>query len=231
MPIRAPYMLSAFGSSVLVAALVTTSSLRAQTPRSGGGGEAQKFMQQYQQIAAEKTALQVQLDQSKKDLQTAQTELASVKKERDALKSRAGGSQSQLAQLVAGKESAEKSLEQYKQKMTELVGRFREAAVNLRDVESDRTRARNELKERTTALDRCSADNLSLFEINKEILDRYEHIGLFTRVGSDEPFTRITRTRIDNLVDEYRQRALQYRAAHKAAEAPSGPASPPRDNP
>jgi chromosome segregation ATPase len=231
MLIRAPRLLTWLGSSALAAALLAASTLHAQAPRSGGGGEAQKFMQQYQQISDEKAALQAQLEQSKKDLQSAQTELATVKKERDALKSRAGGSQAELAQLTAGKESAEKSLEQYKQKMTELVGRFREAAVNLRDVEADRTRLQNDLKDRTTALDKCSVDNLSLFEINKEILDRYEHVGLFTRVSSNEPFTRITRTRIDNLVEEYRERALQYRAAQKAAEAPqasapSAPASP-----
>jgi len=217
--------LAAMLTSALTAGLFAGSTLHAQAPRSGGGGEAQKFMQQYQQIAAEKSALQAQLEQSRKDLQASQTELATAKKERDALKSRAGGSQAELAQLTAGKESAEKALEQYKQKMNELVGRFREAAVNLRDVEADRTRLQNDLKDRTTALDKCSADNLSLFEINREILERYEHVGLFTRVSSAEPFTRITRTRLDNLVDEYRERALQYRAAQKAAQAP--PAQPP----
>jgi hypothetical protein len=30
-------------------------------------------------------------------------------------------------------------------------------------------------------------------------------------VSSAEPFTRITRARIDNLVDEYRERALELR--------------------
>ena len=83
-------------------------SAQAQTQRSGN--ETQKFMQQYQQLAAEKTALQAQATQMKKDLDTAQADLAAVKKERDALKSRAGGSSAQFAQLTAGKEAAEKSL-------------------------------------------------------------------------------------------------------------------------
>ena len=55
----------------------------AQVQRSGGG-EAQKIMQQYQQVAAEKTALQAQLVQMKKDLDAAKGELESTKKERDA---------------------------------------------------------------------------------------------------------------------------------------------------
>jgi chromosome segregation ATPase len=209
-------------SSILLTALLAALPVFAQTERSGGG-EAQKFMQQYQQLAAEKTTLQTQLAQMKKDLDTAQTELAAVKKERDALKSRAGGSSAQLAQMTAGKEATEKSLEQLKQRTTELVARFRETVINLKDVETDRDKLRNDLKVQLSAFDRCAEDNLGLFEINSEILDRYEHVGLFTRVSTVEPFTKITRTRIENLVDEYRARALQLRAAKKTATKDTPP--------
>jgi seryl-tRNA synthetase len=191
--------------------------VQAQTQRSGS--ETQKFMQQYQQLAAEKTALQAQATQTKKDLDTAQAELVAVKKERDALKSRVGGSTAQvaqIAQLTAGKEAAEKSLEQLKQKTTELVARFREMAVNLREVEADGAKSQNDLKERSAAFDKCAEDNLGLFEVNGQILDRYEHIGVFTKVGTADPFTKIARTRIENFVDEYRARALELRAAKKA---------------
>jgi chromosome segregation ATPase len=201
--------------AMLAIGILAMSSAQAQTQRSGG--ETQKFIQQYQQLAAEKTALQAQATQMKKDLDTAQAELVAVKKERDALKSRAGGSTSQMAQLTAGKETAEKGLEQLKQKTTELVARFREMAVNLREVEADRTKLRNDLKDRSLAFDKCAEDNLGLFEVNSEILDRYEHIGVFTKVGTADPFTKIARTRIENLVDEYRARALELRVAKKTS--------------
>ena len=55
-------------------------------------------------------------------------------------------------------------------------------------------------------------DNLQLYEISNEVLNRYEHVGLFTKVSATEPFTRITRTRIENLVDEYRARAQELRS-------------------
>jgi chromosome segregation ATPase len=149
----------------------------------------------------------------KKDLDSAQTQLAALKKERDVLKAHAGAPTAAMAQLAASKETAEKNLEQSKQRLTDLVTRFRETATNLRDVEADRTKLQGELKEKSSAYDKCAVDNLGLFEINKEILDRYEHVGMFTKVSAEEPFTRITRTRIDNLVDEYRTRALELRAA------------------
>ncbi|MEJ0004912.1 MAG: hypothetical protein WDM77_00570 [Steroidobacteraceae bacterium] len=188
----------------------------AQVERSGGS-PVQKIIQQYQQVSAEKIALQAQVDQMKQDLDAAQSELAAVKKERDAAKAaqaRAGASQAsaaQLAQVTAAKDTAEKNLDTYKQRMDELVTRFRETATNLRDVEADRTQLKSQLLTRSAAFDKCSDANYQLYELNGEILDRYEKVGLFTKVSSAEPFTRITRSRIENLVDEYRERALQLR--------------------
>jgi chromosome segregation ATPase len=184
--------------------------LYAQVQRSGGG-EVQKFMQQYQQVAAEKTALQAQLAQMKKDLDAANAELAAVKKERDAAKSHVGVSPAAITQATSAKEAAERNLEQSKQRMTELIGRFRETATNLKEVEADRAKLRKDLLERNSAFDTCVADNMQLYEITGEVLDRYQHVGLFTKVSAAEPFTKITRTRIDNLIEEYRERAQELR--------------------
>lgn len=207
-------------AGLALAVMLAAGPVRAQVARSGGGSETQKFMQQYQQIAAEKTALQAQVAQMKKDLDTAQAELAGAKKERDALKARSAGSAAavaQVAQATASKESAEKSLEQYKQRMTELIARFREMATNLKETEAARTQLTTDLELRNRAYDQCAEDNLQLYEINGEILNRYEHVGLFTKASSVEPFTKITHTRIENLVDEYRERALQLRAKKRTA--------------
>lgn len=184
--------------------------LHAQAQRSGGG-EVQRIMQQYQQVAAEKTALQAQLEQSKRDLEAANAELAAVKKERDAAKAHAGVSPAALAQANTAKEAALQSLEQSKQRMNELVGKFRETATSLREIEADRSKLRKDLSDRSAAFDTCAASNMQLYEINRDILDRYEHVGLFTKVAADEPFTRITRTRIENLAEEYRERAQELR--------------------
>jgi chromosome segregation ATPase len=184
--------------------------VHAQTQRSGGG-EAQKFMQQYQQLAAEKTALQAQVAQMKKDLDASHAELAAVKKERDVAKAHTGVSPTAVAQAIGAKETDLRNLELSKQRMSELVARFRETAINLKDVEADRNTLRRELSERNSAFDKCAEDNLQLFELSSDILKRYEHVGMFTKVSAAEPFTRITRTRLENLVDEYRIKAQELR--------------------
>ncbi len=201
-----------FWVTLTFAALIcgTHAPLYAQVQRSGGG-EVQKFMQQYQQVSAEKTALQAQLAQMKRDLDAANAELAAVKKERDAAKAHVGVSPAAIAQANGAKEAAERNLEQSKQRMGELVSRFRETATNLKDVEADRANLRMELTERNSAFDECAENNMQLYEINGEILDRYEHVGLFTKASAADPFTKITRTRIDNVVVEYRERAQELR--------------------
>jgi chromosome segregation ATPase len=198
--------------------LYAPAAVHAQTQRSGG--EGQKIMQQYQQVAAEKTALQAQLAQMKKDLDAVTAELAAVKKERDAAKAHVGVAPAALAQVTNQKDIAERGLEKSKQQMTELVGRFREIATNLRDTEAGRSALAKDLAQRNSAFDKCAEDNMQLYEINGQLLDRYEHVGLFTKMSAAEPFTRITRSRIENLVDETRERAQQLRV-QKSAAAPS----------
>jgi chromosome segregation ATPase len=204
------YGLVALKSLFVLTVLLSGTAAYAQTQRSGGG-EAQKFMQQYQQLAAEKTSLQAQVAQLKKDLDTAKADAAAMKKERDAAKAHAGVPAAAVAQITASKESVEKNLQTYKQRMAELVTQFRETAGNLKEVESDRTKLKRDLSDKNTAFDKCAEANLGLYDINNEILNRYEHVGLFTKVSAGEPFTRITRARIENLVDEYRARALELK--------------------
>jgi chromosome segregation ATPase len=196
---------------ILASTVVLGGFAFAQAPRSGGGGELQKFMQQYQQVSAEKTALQAQVTQLQTDLNSAKTELGGVKKERDALKAHTGASTAEVAQLTTAKTTAEHSLEQYKARMNELVDKFRQVAQNLKDTEADRTQARRDLDQRNAQFDKCAEDNLQLYEITGDVLNRYEHVGVFTRVSASEPFTKITRTRIENLVDDYRERAQALR--------------------
>jgi len=211
----------------LVVALMAAPCGHAQTQRSGGG-ESQRLMQQYQQLAAEKTSLQAQVAQQKKDLDAAQSELAAAKKERDALKARSSGmaaAAAQLAQAGEARQAAEKSLEQYKQRTAELVERFKETIATLKGVESARTQLQQDNGTLSAAFDKCAENNLQLYEISNAVLDRYEHVGLFTKVGTAEPFTKITRTRIDNLVDEYRAKAEELRSKKRPpqeAVRPSG---------
>jgi len=182
----------------------------AQVERTGGG-EAQKMMQQYQQLAAEKTSLQTQLAQMKKDFDAAHADLAALKRERDGLKAASGAANAAIVRANGEKQTAEQSLEQSKQRLAELIAKFRDMAQNLKTVEQSRTELLKSLNERSAAYDACAIDNEQLYGLGREVLDRYEHVGLGTKIATIEPFTKIARTRIENLATEYRARADELR--------------------
>jgi hypothetical protein len=160
----------------------------------------------------------------KKDLDAAKSELAGVKKERDALKARAAGSSAavaqQIAQANASKEAVEKSLELNKQRTAELVDRFKETIGALKGVESDRDQLRRNFEDLRVKYDKCADNNEQLYEISNTVLDRYEHVGFFTKAAAVEPFTRIAHTRIDNLIVETHERAEELRLKKAAPPAP-----------
>lgn len=48
--------------------------------------------------------------------------------------------------------------------------------------------------------------NMALFKLGNEILSRYESFGLGTALTAREPFTGLTRTKLENLVQTYQDK-------------------------
>ena len=207
----------------LLAGTLLCGPVAAQVERSGGGASA-KLMQQYQQMATERTQLQAQNAQLKKDLDEAKKQLGIAQQRATTSKAGVDRGQAAIAAARAANETTQKSLDETKVKMQELVGRFRETIATLHGVETERSQLRQQLAESQTAFDRCAVSNYELYQVDNEVLDRYEHQGAFSYLGRAEPFTRIKRTRIENLVDEYRQRAEALRVK-KASAAVGGAAA------
>ena len=171
----------------------------AQVARSGGGD--QRAVQQLQALAQERTALQSENGKLKKDLETAQADAKAARAERDALKAKLVRAEAQGSQPAACAQS-EQTIQQQRQRLDELVARFREMALNLKTVETERTRAQEQATAKSRSFDACASANVELAGIAKEVLARYERAG----TAHTDPVLRLTRTRIENLVDEYRQR-------------------------
>jgi chromosome segregation ATPase len=208
-----------FIAGAALVAILGTHVASAQTARSGGGNNAQ-LLQQMQQLASERTALQAENARMKK-------ELADLTKERDTLKkSRSSGddraqaqaSQAAVLRVTREKESLEGENQKLKERMQELVGKFRETATTLRDVEAERATFKQSLNENTAALATCTARNDALFKLNDEVLTRFEQQGVFSRMASAEPFTKLKRVQLENLLEDYRYRAEDQKVVPTASQ-------------
>lgn len=213
-----------FSCCALLAGALVGGSASAQVERSGGGANAQLALQ-YQQVVAERTQLQEENEKLKKDSGDLKKQLEDARHQSTAAKSaEANRNQAQLAAAQAAQDRSARELADTKGKMQELVDRYREVATNLRGVETDLTQARQQLSDSKTAFDKCAQDNVALYRVTDEVLNRYAHQSLFGSAARAEPFTRIKQTQIENLALEYRERADQLRVKTSPASAPPGPA-------
>ena len=197
----------------------------------GGGGAANaQLMMQYQQADAERTQLKSDNAKLKKDLDDLKKQLDAATKQAAASKAGVSRDSAQLAAAQAANDRSAKDLVDSKAKMQELVGKFRETITQMRGIESERSQLQQQLAESKTAFDRCAERNYSLYQVDNEVLDRYAHEGAFSHMASAEPFTRIKRTEIDNLVLEYKERAEELRMKKAAAGGSAASPAPPKSN-
>jgi uncharacterized Ntn-hydrolase superfamily protein len=212
-------------ASAAVLAGACTQPVLAQTARSGGsGGQNAQLVQQLQQLASERTTLQAEQAKLKKELEE-------VKKERDTLKAgQAAGNQRARAETEAvlargakEREQSEKDLALAKQRVQELVDKFRETAQTLREVETDRATVKDAYTQQTRELDACVASNNALYDLNGEVLTKFEDQGFWSSLTKTEPFTKLKRVQLENLADGYRTRADDK----KYVPGATPPAAPP----
>lgn len=198
----------------------------AQTARSGGAPNAQ-LMQQMQQLASERTTLQAENAKLKKDLEDLRKERDTLKNGQVSVDRRAQTAEASLRQSTAQRESVERDLTQAKEKMSQLVDKFKETLQTLRTVEADDTNTKRTLATREQALNVCIDRNMALYKIDEEVLDVLEHQTFWKRASQIEPFTRIKRTQLENLVDEYKSRASEQRLPSSGVPNmnPAGPRS------
>jgi chromosome segregation ATPase len=222
-------------------ALLSTSA-PAQVQRSGGGGGAAnaQLMMQYQQASTERAQLQADNAKLKKDLEDLKKQLDAANKQTAASKAGVSRDAAQLAAAQAANDRGAKDLADTKGKMQELIGKFRETITQMRGVEAERAQLQQQLTQSKAAFDQCAERNYSLYQVDNEVLDRYSHQGMFSYLERGEPFTRIKRAQIDNLVLEYKGRAEELRvkkadpgpgAANPASAPPPAVAPPPAATP
>jgi chromosome segregation ATPase len=215
--------------------LLSTTLASAQTARSGGTGNAQ-LMQQMQQLASDRTSLQAENAKLKKELDDLRKDRDALKTAQQALTRRATSSELALKQQRAAQAqqiSADRELTQTKSKMDQLIAKFRETLETMRTLEAEQNSTKQTLATREQALKVCAERNVALYQVNEEVLTRLEHQSAWARTAQGEPFIRIKRNQLENLVDDYKQRADSQKVTPAqptsvpAAQSPSMPEATP----
>lgn len=195
-------------------------SVHAQEARSGGGAVSAQMVAELQQLTAEEASLKAENAQLKVQLAAAQKERDSLEKGAAATGARVKSSEAALAGSKAQEAASEQKIAQMQAGMQQLIAKFRDLADTLRKVEIEDATAKQTLAMRQSDLQICSQRNQALYRIDEEVLTHYERRGFFSRLASDEPFTRIERVRLENYGVESRARAADQRYSPPAGAVP-----------
>jgi seryl-tRNA synthetase len=217
-------------NSIVTLALAIAGAL-AETPQGLGqtvrsGGDNARAVQQLQQLASERTALQADNAKLKAQLDQLKTNLEKRSAENAALSARIKKAETESNNGTESSKQLTDSLQKSRAQMQELITHFRETAQNLKAVEIERNEIRGQLELRVRELHTCVDHNVDLYEVNRETLDRLDKRGFWSALGNAEPFTQLARARLENLIDDYRYRIDELRMERQKKPAPAA-GSPP----
>lgn len=110
--------------------------------------------------------------------------------------------------LVAKLQGTQESLEELTMKHKEVV---QAAKISLQDGVKQGDEYNNKIKEaevkiaqQSQAIEMCEKNNLTLYELNMELLEKYKNKGVWGSFIQAEPFTQIKRVEIENILQEYK---------------------------
>lgn len=203
-------------------ALLVADTAVAQTQRSGS--DSTRIVQQLQQVTAEKNKLQQETDGLKKELEELKIKHAQASTEQSKLQQKARELEVISSRQRAGSGDSEEALQKSRVQMQELITKFRETTQTLKDVETERDTARADQVAKQRELSACVDKNAQMYLLSDELLGKLGNQGVWSAMKGKEPFIKLSRTRLENLVDEYRYRIDELKLAAKSASTISSSA-------
>jgi hypothetical protein len=180
----------------------------------------------------------LQLRDAQNQVATLQSAQAESDKEKKALSDRVDELTKQAA---SDKDAATKTIADLNAKVTDqttqinqmkdALGKWKEAYNKAVEVANTKEAQRAKFESQAIVLQRRVEDdeskNLALYNLGKEVLNRYEKFGLGTAITAREPFVGITKVKLENLVQDYSDKLMDQTIKPGAAPAPAKPAPSP----
>lgn len=204
-------------TTVLTVALCLASSANAQQQQPNPMEAALKKMRetlrttmvQLQTVEGEKATLQAELETTKTENEK---KIADLTKQLDALRKKTAedkaATDKSINELTSKVANTEQDLARTKQTLVKWKDGYGKAAAIAQKKEAERS----VLAGKVVVLERRVADNeaknAEMFKIGNEILDRYKGFGLGTALTAREPFTGITRVKLQNLMQNYEEKLV-----------------------
>ena len=115
-------------------------------------------------------------------------------------------------------------------RLTDGVKQWKDAYNQAAQLATEKEAARAQIAMQAALLQRTvddrEAKNLALYQLGKEILTRYEQFGLGDAIAAKEPFTGMAKVKLENLVQDYKNKLLDQAITTGQPLPPAPSASP-----
>lgn len=152
--------------------------------------ESRRMQVQLSAAQKEKAVLATQVDDLKKQLGEIGTKSAALEK-------KTGGQRKQLAEMTEQYQEADKNLQQMMQM-------YVDASASLQQLQTEKEQEQKRLSGEIRV---CENKNAELYRINMALMDKYQSKGMLSVLLQAEPFTQLERVKIQNLMQEYGDKA------------------------
>jgi chromosome segregation ATPase len=210
----------AIASSLLIAWSVLGTAAAADDSKSSREREMLRRAQEaLRQSQTESSALAQGKSDAEQKLKAADAQLDSL---RNSSKSEQAGLRAKLKAAADSEAGLTSQLENARQQLAAVTAKQAETARMLNERESLLKRVQSDLDASRAAGSSCEAKNVKLYDYSQELARRYENKGVWTAMRQKEPLTGIGGVGMENLLQEYREKAASQRIQ---AAAPVQPAS------
>ena len=203
-------LLAVFGLGVVASAHADTASREKQFLR------RMQIMQQ--QMNEQNAALQKERDDLAAQLKAAQAGVASLKEKSKKESGKALGLEKSLQAQQRDNATLTQQLAEARQALATLRQEHENTLATLKASEGDnrQLKAANAGQQRQIA--DCEHKNLLLYQANTQLLEKYKNKNVWEALAQKEPFTGIEKVRIDNVLQEYRDKLAADRVKPGSAK-------------
>ena len=129
----------------------------------------------------------------------------------EALTKQAAADKEQIDTLTAKTDAQGKELADTRDALAKWKAAHEQVLTEAKKIESERARLAGEAAVLKRTVEDRERKNRELYRLGNEILTRYEKFGLGEALTAREPFTGITRVKLENLVQDYQDKLADQR--------------------
>jgi hypothetical protein len=151
-------------------------------------------------------------------------EKAALEKERDAAKQEAAAAHATKAVPAVSPDSTrELAAERQRREAAEAIlqrnkSDAESAGVAMRTAEAERSRLAKELELSHSQVDACTARNVQMYQVGKEVIAAYENIDTTDIVSSRQPFAAKSRVKLENAAQSFGDKLYEQRFDPRAGQ-------------